>query len=233
MDEKSNKRDTLATIEVVVRMISLLLIPVLMWILGTWYNTQQKQREESRIKAENTANHLYNLLKNLSSDKPRERKMAVVISTYLGRQGQVPLDLVTTLAGIAATDSNQEVSNAAGLSLKAVANSGKEQAPAAKAILNELPSRIYIHIPEKNQMNLARQITGILTGNGYQVPGIEIVSMVISNSQLRYFHENDKTEAEKIVSSLREKGHHVIISFVKGYENKVRPRQFEIWISGQ
>ena len=233
MDEKPPKRDILATFEMFVRMISLLLIPILIWVLGAWFNNQQKQMEDSRITAENTANRLTYLLKNLSSENARERKMAVVISKYLAQQNQLPVELVQVLAIIAETDSNKEVSNAAFLSLDAVATAGKEQAPAVKALLKELPGRIYIHIPNKGLMNRAKQIEATLVGNGYQVPGIEVVSKILSKSQIRYFHVEDKAEAEKIMNLLLDQGNQLGVLSVAGYENKVRNRQFEIWISGK
>ena len=226
------KRDTLATTEIVVRMVSMVLIPVLIWILGAWYNNQQKQLEERRITAENTANRLTYLMKNLSSDNPRERKMAVVISKYLAEQNQLPLELVQVLAVIAESDSNKEVSNAAVLSLDAVATGGKEQAKAARAILNELPVRIYIHIPDKSKTTVARQIQAVLTGQGFQVAGIEIIPGGVKNTQLRYFHENEKAQAGKIAGILQEQGHRITVSFIPGSENRVRARQFEIWIAG-
>jgi hypothetical protein len=226
------KRDTLATIEIVVRMVSLLLIPVLIWVLGAWYNNQQKQIEERRITAENTANRLTYLLKNLSSDNPRERKMAVVISKYLAEQDQLPLELVQVLAVIAETDSNKEVSNAAFISLNALASAGNEQAPAAKAILEDLPGRIYIHIPDQSRMNMARQMETLLAGRGYQVPGIEIIPQKVTSSQIRYFHENERSEAGKIKDFLGEQGYRINLSFIPGYETRVRSRQFEIWIAG-
>jgi hypothetical protein len=132
------KRDALATTEVIVRMISLILIPILIWVLGAWYTNQQKQIEEHRIMAENAANRLTYLLKNLSSDNWRERKMAVVISKYLAEQNQLPAELVQVLAVIAETDSIKVVSDAAILSLNAVAKSNNLQAPVAKAVLDEL-----------------------------------------------------------------------------------------------
>jgi Tfp pilus assembly protein PilO len=141
------KRDALATTEVIVRMISLILIPILIWVLGAWYNNQQKQMEEHRIMAENTANRLTYLLKNLSSDNWRERKMAVVISKYLAEQNQLPAELVQVLAGIAETDSSREVSDAAVLSLNAVSKSNNEQAPVAKAVLDELKSNKKLRLP--------------------------------------------------------------------------------------
>jgi hypothetical protein len=141
------KRDALATTEVIVRMISLILIPILIWVLGAWYNNQQKQMEEHRIMAENTANRLTYLLKNLSSDNWRERKMAVIISKYLAEQNQLPAELVQVLAGIAETDSSREVSDAAVLSLNAVSKSNNEQAPVAKAVLDELKSNKKLRLP--------------------------------------------------------------------------------------
>ncbi|MEI7898585.1 MAG: hypothetical protein WCJ26_16230 [bacterium] len=230
MNKTPAKRDTLTTVEVIVRMISLILIPVLIWILGAWYNNQQKQIEESRITAENTANRLTYLLKNLSSDNPRERKMAVVISKYLAEKNQLPLELVQVLAVIAESDSNRDVSDAAVLSLDAAAGNGKEQAQAARAILNELPARIYIQIPDKSKMNIARRIQAMLTGQGYQVPGIEILPVTVTSNQLRYFHEGEKPDAEKIAGFLREQGQSIGILFKTGYENRVRSRQYEIWI---
>jgi Tfp pilus assembly protein PilO len=144
---KEAKRDALATTEVIVRMISLILIPILIWVLGAWYNNQQKQMEEHRIMAENTANRLTYLLKNLSSDNWRERKMAVIISKYLAEQNQLPAELVQVLAGIAETDSSREVSDAAVLSLNAVSKSNNEQAPVAKAVLDELKSNKKLRLP--------------------------------------------------------------------------------------
>jgi hypothetical protein len=200
-------------------------------VLGNIYSNQQKRIEEVRSANENTANRLTNLLKNFSSDNPRERKMAVVISTYLAERNQLPGELVSVLKDIAESDSNKDVSNAAIQSLDAVANAGSPQATEARTILKGLPGRVYIQVPGRDRMQAARQISALLTAQGYLVPGIETRPEMPARSQVRYFHREDSGEAATMQSLLAEHGTVTTILFVPGFEQKVRSRQFEIWLA--
>jgi Tfp pilus assembly protein PilO len=231
MPTTPQNRDLLGTIDLIVRMVSVVLIPIVIVVIGNRYNTQQQKLEEIRSSNENTANRLTTLLKNFSSENPRERKLAVVIATYLAEKKQLPGELVSVLRDIAESDDNKDVSNAATLSLDAVARGGTTQAPEAKAILNSLPGRVYIQVPGNDRAGQANKIAALLSGLGYRVPETEIRQGCPSENQVRYFHAEDKDEAMNIQKNLAGTGLAARILFVPGFEKKVRNRQFEIWLA--
>lgn len=55
-------------------------------------------------------------------------------------------------------------------------------------------------------------------------------------SELRFFREVDRTEAERIGQALRDEGlSDLAVKEISGYENstKMRPRHFELWLKGE
>lgn len=94
-------------------------------------------------------------------------------------------------------------------------------------------ARIYFHISSKNQNLIANSLASLLRENSYIVPNISITTSILKETQLRYFRESDKEEAESLISLLKSKGTNVVIKYLKGYEFSTRPRLYELWFSNK
>lgn len=90
--------------------------------------------------------------------------------------------------------------------------------------------RLYIHIQKESQRERAKGIAEKLKEMGYIVPGIERAVSKAETNQVRYFRSEEKTEATKIADILKRLGlDNVEPAYIGGYEEKVKPRHYEIW----
>ena len=92
-------------------------------------------------------------------------------------------------------------------------------------------ARIFEHIGSQDQRPHAKQVAEGLQRQGFAVPGVQIlVDYKNPETQVRYVHPQDETEARRIAEALAGQGvKQVTIALISGYENTVHLRQFEIW----
>jgi len=94
---------------------------------------------------------------------------------------------------------------------------------------------IYIQAYNKGQVGRVSQIAETLQREGYLIPGIEPRPNKVTATEVFYFHEEDKQEAEKLADLLRGEG--VRDAEAKPapekYFGTVKRRQYEIWFSAQ
>jgi hypothetical protein len=93
--------------------------------------------------------------------------------------------------------------------------------------------RIYLQYPSKDQIPAVMNLQSALKNAGYDVPKPEFVGgKAPPQSQVRYFHTLDKTEAEKIAGMFQDRLHGGIAAhFIANTKNVVPVGQFEIWFS--
>lgn len=107
--------------------------------------------------------------------------------------------------------------------------------PNVEQIQNEIKPRIYIHLQDTSQTNLAKKIANTLQQLGFLVPKAEIlVDNGPTHTQVRYFRKKEQQEAEDIVNILKKQYelNNTITNYLSGYESsdRVRPRQYEVWL---
>jgi hypothetical protein len=93
------------------------------------------------------------------------------------------------------------------------------------------PLTIFLHISLKDQRSRAQQIQEQLVKMGIKVPGIDFAKGP-PVTQVRFFHESDREEAEKIASLLSQALDigEARPERIRGYNN-VPTRRFEVWFS--
>jgi hypothetical protein len=116
-------------------------------------------------------------------------------------------------------------------------NPAQAQADVNKAV-NANPTvaailpRIFLHVRETSQREDASRIAAKLQAAGFVVPGIQIlVQEGPKDTQVRYFHDSDKAEAQKIADDLVASGVKDAKSVETGGYPSIRPRQYEIWFA--
>jgi hypothetical protein len=104
--------------------------------------------------------------------------------------------------------------------------------PKPSKSMASLPSIIYLHIPNTAQRQKAREISNILSGAGFSVPDIDVLTLAPNTTTLKYFRMREKDHALSVVNLIKNKVK-VKLQYVKGYEssNKLRDRHFELWFS--
>ncbi|MEM9482474.1 MAG: hypothetical protein AAGA83_02165 [Cyanobacteria bacterium P01_F01_bin.116] len=102
-------RDIWSKAEITAQVISAIFLPVALLFVGRIYD----HREQERQQLEDNANRLTALIDHLSSDVPRERKLAITVTNYLANQGQLPEELVPVVTLVAIADEDQQVADSA------------------------------------------------------------------------------------------------------------------------
>ena len=89
---------------------------------------------------------------------------------------------------------------------------------------------VYLQIPRNQERATAERLQKQLKENGYDVPGIESVSIGPKGFELRYFREAEQNDAENLAGLVRKWNFGDIqVRRIKGYETRSRLKQFEIW----
>ena len=93
-----------------------------------------------------------------------------------------------------------------------------------------IQARIYVHITDENQREVARNIENLVGTTQWKIPGIQKVNTNLEKTQLRYFREKEKEEAKQIAEFL--KAFKVELVYISGSENStsIRPRHYELWL---
>jgi len=101
--------------------------------------------------------------------------------------------------------------------------------PAAATI----SARVYIHIAKEEQRGNAGTVAELLRASAVVVPGIELQVNSPQDSELRYFRQVDKAEAEGLASTVQTVWPNVSARYIPGYETStgIRPRHYELWIA--
>lgn len=94
--------------------------------------------------------------------------------------------------------------------------------------------RLYLHIADDADREIARRLIPLLEKQGFIVPGIERVTRPPPVNDVRYFRSNDgeQAAAQDVARALRGVGiGGVQVKFIAGYENStsIRPCHYEAW----
>lgn len=98
--------------------------------------------------------------------------------------------------------------------------------------LNGTKSKVYIQVNSPVLLNEAKNINliSLINSDDFQALGYDLEEGRADNS-IRYFHEEDKPKAEKLKTVLDNKTRFRLkLKQVKGFENKVKVGQLEIWL---
>jgi hypothetical protein len=91
--------------------------------------------------------------------------------------------------------------------------------------------RVYIHVVRESQREEGRRMARVLQAGGYVVPGIEQTDTGPRTTELRYFHRGEESEVRRIARVLEAANAGTLpVRFMSGFEGRVRPRHYEIWV---
>ena len=238
------------------RLIDFLNSTFAIWFLSTcvvglitfFYNKQQEKEqakaatEQNEIeKTRRNASLVTVLLPYLASEKEKEWRMAIEVTRYLKKQGQLPDELDYALNGIVhSTDTiNSSKSEQAKINAAAaVIDLGTNSSQANRADISSLPPRVYIQIANESQRASAKSLQSKLLAESFLAPGIENVGAKANMPnaiEVRYYRSEEKEEASKIIALL--KGLNIGLPImdtpqkIPGDGRGTRPRHYEIWFS--
>ena len=211
------------------RNLSGLLIPIVIALVGGLFTLWQHEAEMQKQYLDRVAI----LLEDLASENPKKRTLAIAYMTYLGENGQIDSSLSNSLAG-QALQAVYEDTTYDPLTAQAVKNSFPDVYNSQTIDNTLLDTRVVLHIQNNKQRELAEQTKEVLNTKGYSVPQIVFVSKInLRKSQLRYFRDAEKQEAEDITNLLGDSLQlDLRINDLSEYyekSTKIRPRTYEIW----
>ena len=91
---------------------------------------------------------------------------------------------------------------------------------------------IYFHITNEAQRAKAQDVANALQKVGYIIPGIQKVSVELTKTDIRYFHDQDASKARDIGAALQKLGiADIRPRLIPGFTDKVAPGQYEVWFS--
>lgn len=229
------KRDKWSKADVLVRLVSTLLIPVVIFIIGNKIGEQQAEADREQRNSDRIAL----LLKSLGSENERERHLAISFSRHLAESGKFPPELLHVIEDIILSGKESR-DNSRG-AVEVLASAAEHDPDIARNISNtirKLPPRVFIQIKNESQRPFAREIADILMREGFKVPGIERVKKEfrLLESELRFFRSDEQKEAHHITeiiqrhSKLRVKP--VDLSSTRFAKSTgIDLRHYELWIS--
>ena len=91
---------------------------------------------------------------------------------------------------------------------------------------------VFIHVYNKSVRQHMLALEPTLRERGMRLAGIKIIGTGPTQSDLRYFHAEEKNEAMKVQAALLSTGLPVNrLRWIPGYEARALPRQYEVWLS--
>jgi hypothetical protein len=249
MSSEDKPRDKWSKVEIVVGLLSGILLPLVLAVVGGVYTyiqdknheagaDQEHQNEEVRRRADTATN----LLKHFASENKRERLLAIKVAEELVKEKQLPDELAPALIEIAKSDPSAEVAGAATevtnkitdvTTINQAGNSETIKSTASETIA-KIPARVYFHIRNESQRERAEQIAAKLQEQGFIVPGIERLDTGPTTTELRFFTGSEPADTQVLVNAFTQLGLNVKpVDLSNRYKNStsVRPRHYELWIS--
>ena len=91
---------------------------------------------------------------------------------------------------------------------------------------------VFIHVYSESGRQQMLQLEPRLRQYGMRLAGVKIVDRGPAQSDLRYFHASEKTEALQVQAALLATGLPVHkLKSIGGYESRALTRQYEVWLS--
>lgn len=195
------------------------LVVAFVGILGTHLITsQQQQSVEIKAVEDRQIKILEIFAEKITSSDEGERIFALRLL------GAVDNDLAAKLANAVSETENKPT---------AVRRVAEQVVIEAEARAASQP-RIYLHIQDELNREIAQKVGEELRHNSFSVPSIEfLVDGGPQSSQLRYFRKSEEEQAEHIVEILKSTDVDVKIQYIGGYENStiIQPQHYELWFA--
>lgn len=91
---------------------------------------------------------------------------------------------------------------------------------------------VFIHVQDRALQQQMRMLGPVLAERGLRLAGVKVVERGPQRSDLRYFHEGERSEAVEVQKDLLALGLPVgQLKKIAGYEPIAIPRQYEVWLA--
>ncbi|MDF2180224.1 hypothetical protein P2G88_18365 [Aliiglaciecola sp. CAU 1673] len=206
--------DTRKWIEVILMPLAVALVG----ILGTYLVTEQQDRTSATLANSDRQIKILEIFADkVTSSDDKERLLAINLL------GALDNELAEKLAqAVVDSEPGQTQVKQAAMRLAALAKARQAHIPI-----------VYLHISSDALTQEAKEVETSLSALGWHVEGVESLQHKgLSHSELRYFHAEEKQQAEAAVKQLAEKGIKLSLRFVPGDKRtaEVGASHFEVWL---
>jgi|GEM_PF-6456417 len=231
----------------IISFIQFILGTVVLGIFGTIINHQIQTREIEIKEQELISKNLVTVLSQNSADKLLMAQFyaAVTRSEDIRKRWEIYRDELKNEID-SSKDKKNEIETQIEQSTDAKLKDQKQAVieeikanvtPGAKPVTSEeLPARIYFHIQREDQREKALDIANQISSDPqFVVPGVQRLDSAPNKTELRYFKRAEEIETQMLAKKLDGLGIATVPKYVPGFESstKLRPRHYELWISGQ
>jgi hypothetical protein len=137
-----------------------------------------------------------------------------------------------------ADSANKNLTELGSLIRQHSANNDQKIQSLIKQTQNVIGARVYIQIGEEAERAKAEKLKSLLAANNFIVVGIENIAgkaSIPSKSDVRYYRDEEKDEANGVIRIMREANLGLAINDkpikLSVNTNNTRPRHYEIWLS--
>ncbi len=207
--------------------ISKLLIPVMIFGVGLYFTYQKDKSDRANQQFERESG----ILKLAASSNDAERALGLKIIEILQEKGKLS-DVMRPVVDAISKGRPSDPSTQAARNILATAS---RQNPAtephiASPAKNQTPT-VYLQIAREDQRAEARELQEKLEGVGFAAPSVELVKPGTTNTYIRYFSPDDKSQADKILEVMNAmKFHTEEQNFTRLNQNNTSSGQLEVWI---
>jgi hypothetical protein len=207
--------------------VSKLLIPVAIFGVGLYFTHQKDKSDEANRKFEQDSA----ILKLAASSNAKEQLIGLKMIAVLRDKGKFSEELRPVVDEL----SQGRPSDRSTQEARSILVADAKQHPAVEGQVvtttKNQPPLVYLQIAREDQHSQASDLQGKLQAAGFSVPSIELVKPATSNTYIRYFSADDKSQADKALQLMKEMKFAVEEqNFSRLNQNNTSSGQLEIWI---
>lgn len=210
------------------KMLSIVLVPLTVAGMG-WYWTRWQQ----------SVNDLKSMIDLVTDKSPEKQKYGIAMFEYLAKNGKVPTEFVAAQVDYATSAENHELLPMLEVAIQSAATENPDVAEAYKVALLRRPSRVFIHVPnDATQVCLEKLRDSFkdVDKASIRFPAVrKYQGYSDSNQEIRYFHADDKSRAERIAGLFSALGLEFTLKDLSASEWAASNGQnsYELWFSGK
>lgn len=226
----NEKRDNWSKIEIIGKILGGILLPFVIFFVGTNINIQQKRIEQNQKDIDRVSS----IIKSLSSENKREKELTLEFAKYLAQTQQFPEELLPVFINAINSETDLNLAQEATKVLEVAAETNETISNEVEKIKSDKTPLIYIQYKSASSYSKALQIQKILLSKGYKSPGIEQVEKAkLNGNDLRYF--NNSSDEVAVINQLLDLiepiiGETKIYDVSDRYKGEIKPYTYEIWI---
>ena len=207
--------------------VSKLLIPIVLFGASAWFSYQKNKSDAANQQFQRESE----VLKLAASSNETERRLGLKTIEILQRQGRFSVEMLPVVQAISQGPRDDQLTQSAQTILVNAQRDPAVASQIAATAKDQLPA-VYLQMTDEAQRGDVNDLVSALRGEGYDVPGIELVNPGTQNTYVRLFSERNQKYADQVLQKMKTMGFDVQQQdFSKTpLHDKTPPGVLEVWI---